>query len=314
MSQLNWVNKYKVDNFHDIIGNDDKISLIKKLLDNKSLPHLIFYGKICTFKSTTVTSIVNYIYGKPTSMNMLKLTASDDRGINSVREEIKCFAEKINILDNVLQLIVLDDIDSMTYDAQSALRRIIEIYSNNVRFCLLCNNKCKIIHAIKARCLMIKFKLPSTESIHNILNNILIKEKKEKYKKILNDIIFISDNDLRRSINNLQLCTYNSSISSKFCYNLNGYPSINTMKKIFDIIEEDNMYTAYVKIKNIIIENNINLSNLISSLLTYIITYNEKYIKPSIIKDIGKLEKLLLDLITNDYIYISYLITIFKNN
>lgn len=207
--------------------------MIKHLLNNNSLPHLFFYGMTGTFKTTTITSIVNYIYGKSNSTHVLKLTASDGRGINSVRDEIKCFAEKTIILNNDLQLIILDDIGSMTYDAQSALRRIIEIYSSNVRFCLLCNNKCKLIQAIKSRCLMIKFKLPTNHEIKQVLTYILITENKIEYSNIIDDIVYISSNALRKAINTLQVVTYHHNITSELCYYLTGFSSIQNIALIY---------------------------------------------------------------------------------
>ena len=98
-----------------------------------------------------------YLYGKNKVFMVMRLDASDDRGINSVREEIKGFAEKMTISNKGVKLIILDEADSMTFDAQFALRRIIEKYSDNTRFCLICNYENKIIKPIKSRCVDIRF-------------------------------------------------------------------------------------------------------------------------------------------------------------
>jgi replication factor C subunit 3/5 len=131
------------------------IETIKKLLINCSLPHLLFNGLSGTGKTSTILALAKELYGNNIRLMVMKLDASDDRGINSVREDIKGFAEKTNMFQKGVKLIILDEADSMTFDAQFALRRIIEKYSKTVRFCLICNYENKIIPAIKIK--MCKF-------------------------------------------------------------------------------------------------------------------------------------------------------------
>ena len=144
------------------------------MIKSGSFPHLIFYGISGTGKTSTILSICRELYGKNKTLMVMKLDASDDRGINSVRDEIKGFAEKMTINNKGIKLIILDEADSMTFDAQFALRRIIEKYSNSTRFCLICNYDNKIIPAIKSRCANFKF---------NPINEIFIKKKLLIYQK-----------------------------------------------------------------------------------------------------------------------------------
>ena len=121
-------------------------------------------------------SIANKLYGKNKTFMMMKLDASDDRGISTVREEIKGFAEKITPFNIGIKLIILDEADSMTYDAQFALRRIIEKYSDTTRFCLICNYENKIIPPIKARCVNFRFYPINNKIISSRLKYIAKKE------------------------------------------------------------------------------------------------------------------------------------------
>ena len=134
---LPWVEKYRPSNMNEIISHTQNIETIKKLLSGNSLPHLLFYGSSGTGKTSTIMALAKKIYGKNMRLMVMKLDASDDRGINSVRDDIKGFAEKTNMFQKGVKLIILDEADSMTFDAQFALRRIIEKYSTTLRFCLI---------------------------------------------------------------------------------------------------------------------------------------------------------------------------------
>ena len=157
MDTLPWVEKYRPTNINEIISHHQNITTIKKLLFGEALPHLLFYGSPGTGKTSTILALAKEIYGNNIRLMVMKLDASDDRGINSVREDIKGFAEKSNMFQKGVKLIILDEADSMTFDAQFALRRIIEKYSKSVRFCLICNYENKIIPAIKSRCANFRF-------------------------------------------------------------------------------------------------------------------------------------------------------------
>jgi replication factor C subunit 3/5 len=173
---LPWVEKYRPIYMNDIISHDQNIETIKKLLIGGSLPHLLFYGLPGTGKTSTIMALAREIYGNNIRLMVMKLDASDDRGINSVREEIKGFAEKSNMFHKGVRLIILDEADAMTFDAQFALRRIIEKYSSTIRFCLICNYENKIIPAIRSRCANFRFSNIKDEHIIIKLKNIIFKE------------------------------------------------------------------------------------------------------------------------------------------
>ena len=234
MTQL-WIEKYRPLSFDDIIGQEDNINILSSLIQNNSLPHLLLYGKPGTGKTSTIMSLVNKLYGDSKTFMLLTLDASDDRGINSVREEIKGFAEKKTLNDKGIKLIILDEADSMTFDAQFALRRIIEKYSDNTRFCLICNYNNKIIPALRVRCLNLKFNSINENSMKSKLN-FIIKEEKVKIKPdALNVIINYSNGDFRKVINFLQnVSLQNKIITKSICMENIGLPSNTVLNKFFN--------------------------------------------------------------------------------
>jgi replication factor C subunit 3/5 len=185
---LPWVEKYRPKSIDDIISHDQNIKTIKQLLLNNALPHLLFHGSPGTGKTSTINTIAHEIYGDNIKFMIMKLDASDDRGINSVREDIKGFAEKSNMFYTGVKLIILDEADAMTFDAQFALRRIIEKYSESIRFCLICNYDNKLIPAIKSRCANFRFNNISSKHISLKIENIIKLENLNYDQNIIDTI------------------------------------------------------------------------------------------------------------------------------
>jgi replication factor C subunit 2/4 len=192
-----WIEKYKPLSFEDF----EDYSIKTFNIDNFN--NMILYGNSGTGK----TSFLN-VLKKKVNINkkyILTLNASDERGIQTVREKIKNFSKQVF---SGKKLIILDEADNLTYDAQSALRRIIEIYSKNTRFCFICNYISKIIEPIKSRCNLFHFKKYSKPFIYKQLSGIIQKEDiSEKYSSIIDDIIRMSDSDIRKSIIYLEIFT-----------------------------------------------------------------------------------------------------------
>jgi replication factor C subunit 3/5 len=323
MNNSIWIEKYRPTCLNDIIGQDNNIELLRNLIKNNSLPHLLFYGNSGVGKTSTINSIVNTLYGKNKSFMVMKLDASDDRGINSVRDEIKGFAEKQTIFNKGIKLIILDEADSMTFDAQFALRRIIEKYSDNTRFCLICNYDNKIIKPIKSRCVNIRFYPIKNNIIVNKLEIICKKENIKYSKKAIETIANIVDGDMRKSINILQsIHSLGSKIKSLTCYNTLGIPKqkiisnflnllLNNDILLIDVIKyaEDKFINEGIYItellKILFDELLNNMSNIIE------IKGQDKYME--YITEMAKLEKMCVISTFSDN-YIIGLVSIFKKN
>jgi DNA polymerase III delta prime subunit len=277
-----WIEKYRPNNFDNIIGQEKNIELIKNLIKNKSFPHLLFHGKSGVGKTSTINAIVNEIYGSNKNFMVMKLDASDDRGINTVREEIKGFAEKMTLFCNGVKLIILDEVDSMTYDAQFALRRIIEKYSDTTRFCLVCNYENKIIQPIKSRCVDIRFYPIDDNIIIDRLKYICDNENIEYDIKGIETIISISNGDMRKAINILQsLSSIGIKITSKNCYESNGIPSDKVIKKLIKyLLDRKKLFNkVYDYVKENILNEGISLSLLLRTFIIYFISMKEDIIK-----------------------------------
>jgi len=306
MNYLPWIEKYRPNNINEIISHDQNILTIKKLLSSKSLPHLLFYGAPGTGKTSTIMAIAKEIYGNNMKLMVMKLDASDDRGINSVRDDIKGFAEKSNMFHKGVRLIILDEADAMTFDAQFALRKIIEKYSSTIRFTLICNYENKIIPAIKSRCANFRFNNIDINSINNKLIYICNNE---------NINYNLSNGDLRKAINLLQsIYTQNIEITKELCYDISGIPDHYIINNILNILynNENDFDTTYKIINNLITVEGYSLYTLLKEILLIIIK-NDILLNKSIkyIYDMAILEEMITKSTFFD-IYISYFVAIFK--
>ena len=164
---LPWVEKYRPKDIDNIISHKHIIKTIKSMINNNNIPHLLLFQiSAGTGKTSTALVISKYIFSDASNSNILVLNASDDRNISTVRNEIKSFASSNAIFYTFgIKVIILDEADAMTSQAQMALRRIIEIYSTNIRFIIICNNIDNILQAIQSRCS--KFRILSLILIHS---------------------------------------------------------------------------------------------------------------------------------------------------
>jgi replication factor C subunit 3/5 len=314
---LPWVEKYRPKNINQIISNNENIKILTSMITNGSLPHLIFHGTSGTGKTSLINALAKELYGNNMNLMVMKLDASDDRGINSVREEIKGFAEKKNMFYKGVKLIILDEADSMTFDAQFALRRIIEKYSENTRFCLICNYENKIIPAIRARCANFRFNCISISDIVITLEKICINEKLNYTNESLNIIATLSNGDLRKSINLLQsISMKTNNITEDMAYESAGLPSIDDIKIIFKNLSDGsiNLLDSYTEINNIIKYNGYSLAIILKEINYKIITnislFNIKNLA-QIFSDLSDLEN-KVSKSTFDDIYVLPFISIFK--
>lgn len=197
-----WIEKFRPSTLDDIIDEGNKTVILKGLIEKGELPHLLFYGPPGTGKTSLILALARQVYGDNfRNRFVLELNASDDRGIDTIRKTIPEF---VKAATNKPKLIILDEADALTGDAQGALRRVIEQYSKQCRFCLICNNIYKIIGGLKSRCVVIRFgRLPS-ENIKERLAKIIELEN-IKISEGTIDFIIKNCGDFRQVLNILQL-------------------------------------------------------------------------------------------------------------
>jgi len=267
-AKLPFVEKYRPLTLEQIISQDDIIQTLKKFLDKNSLTHLLFYGTAGTGKTTCAKGIANFLYGPHKTGNILELNASDERGIDIVKEQIKSFCQTLNSFSNFsinnneknsnfFKLVVLDEADMMTTDAQSALRRIMEKYTNNVRFILICNQIHKIHPAVQSRCMRFRFRPIQNEKCLNRLKEIC-KEEKIKYDNelTLKTVIQLGNRDMRKMLNLLEATLMSSQrdnyITINDVYTTAGLPSLQEFNQLLTTINDkkENIGNIYNEVNN----------------------------------------------------------------
>lgn len=210
-----WVEKYRPKTLDEVTAQDHAVTVLKKTLQSANLSHMLFYGPPGTGKTSTILALTKELFGPElTKTRVLELNASDERGISIVREKIKNFA-RLTVskpskkdLENYpcppYKIIILDEADSMTADAQSALRRTMETYSNVTRFCLICNYVTRIIDPLASRCAKFRFKPLDTSNALERLQYVAEQEDVKYEEGTLGRILTISAGDLRKAITLLQ--------------------------------------------------------------------------------------------------------------
>jgi len=237
----------------------------------------LFYGPPGTGKTSTILAVARRIYGAEYRKQILELNASDDRGIDVVREQIKQFAETRTLFAKGFKLIILDEADMMTQQAQAALRRVIEQYTKNVRFCIICNYVNKIAPAIQSRCTRFRFSpLPIVEvekRLVRVVENENVKLTDDGKKALLK----LSKGDMRRALNVLQAChaAYDTTGETEV-YNCTGNPHPSDIETIVNSMLSDEFTTAYQMITAMKTEKGLALQDLLTGAYEYVETIEFK--------------------------------------
>ena len=206
---LPWVEKYRPRNVDEVSHQTEVTDTLRNSLEQKNLPHLIFYGPPGTGKTSTILACARQLFGADYKSRVMELNASDERGIAVVRTKIKGFAQVAVTSSGPngpppYKLIVLDEADSMTQDAQSALRRTMETYSRVTRFCIICNYITRLIPPIASRCAKFRFKALPADAMSGRLRHIASAEGVDIPDDALTELMAQSEGDMRRAIQMLQ--------------------------------------------------------------------------------------------------------------
>ncbi|ADL58286.1 replication factor C small subunit [Methanothermobacter sp. KEPCO-1] len=198
-----WVEKYRPQKLDDIVGQEHIIPRLKRYVEERSMPNLMFTGPAGVGKTTTALALAREILGEYWRQNFLELNASDARGIDTVRTSIKNFC-RLKPVGAPFRIIFLDEVDNMTKDAQHALRREMEMYTKTSSFILSCNYSSKIIDPIQSRCAIFRFLPLKGRHIISRLEYIAEQEGLEYEPQALDTVVYFAEGDLRKAINILQ--------------------------------------------------------------------------------------------------------------
>lgn len=198
-----WVEKYRPQTLDDVVGQKHIIDRLKKYVDSESMPNLMFTGPAGVGKTTSALALVKSVLGENWRANFLELNASDARGIETVRTNIKNFC-RLKPVGAPFRIIFLDEVDNMTKDAQHALRREMEMYTKTASFILSCNYSSKIIDPIQSRCAIFRFAPIKSEEIVDRLKYIAQSEGFDYEDYSIETIVKFAEGDMRKSVNMLQ--------------------------------------------------------------------------------------------------------------
>lgn len=323
---LPWVEKYRPVKIDDIISHTKIIELIKNFISNKSLPNLLFHGPPGCGKTSMIMACANEIYGNDIGIMTLRLNASDDRGIEKIRTDIKQFvmADTYSYTKKfgkeMYKLVILDETDSMTLDAQEMLKQLIDILDSKTKFCLICNYLDKINILLQSRCTNFRFSPLKRDDMKKKIIKIATEQNVLIEPNAIDSILNISNGDMRIAINTLQqVSSKKSLIKSNDIYKIASSCTTKILKILKDELININMeifnfQTKLDLLNEIIDKNNISIPFLLDGIKNLIMVSefnNNKKIK--IIKSLSKLE-IYNSRSINQKLIIMSLISIFIEN
>ncbi|KAI3528781.1 replication factor C [Colletotrichum lupini] len=307
---LPWVEKYRPVSLNDVSGHQDILATINKFVDSNRLPHLLLYGPPGTGKTSTILALARRIYGTENMRQMvLELNASDDRGIDVVREQIKTFASTKQIFTlgpsaksgsggsmASYKLIILDEADAMTNTAQMALRRIMEKYTVNTRFCIIANYSHKLSPALLSRCTRFRFSPLKERDIRVLVDKVIEEEHVKIIPNATEALVKLSKGDMRRALNVLQACHASSTplqpkdapkvaeadivretISTDTIYNCIAAPQPDAVQEILDVLlSTTDVTSCLTTINTLKVSRGLALADIITALAEQLTTLEVK--------------------------------------
>ncbi|AGO12164.1 AaceriAEL196Wp [[Ashbya] aceris (nom. inval.)] len=280
-NNLPWIEKYRPDSLDDVYGQRDVVETVRKFVQEGRLPHLLFYGPPGTGKTSTICALAKEIYGKNYRNMVLELNASDDRGIDVVRNQIKEFASTRQIFSKGFKLIILDEADAMTSAAQNALRRIIEKYTKNTRFCILANYAHKLTPALLSRCTRFRFQPLPESAIERRVLAIMAHEHLQLTEDARKALLRLAAGDMRRALNVLQAAKATlddpaQPVSEDVIYDCVGAPHPRDIETVVDSILRDDWATALDTVRRVRVARGLALVDMIHGAVDLLASYDLK--------------------------------------
>ncbi len=260
LAELLWAEKYRPRTLSEMVNQKEIVERLKKFVEEKNMPHLLFAGPPGTGKTTAAHCLAHDLFGENYRQYMLELNASDERGIDVIRSKVKEFARTRVAANIPFKIVLLDEADNMTADAQQALRRLMEMYTATTRFILIANYPSKIIEPIQSRCAVFRFTPLPKEELIGRLKWICEKEKVEYEEDALEAIYDVSEGDMRRAINVLQAAAALGKVTVESVYKVVGLAHPREIRQMLQLALAGNFNDARDKMRELMI--NYGLSGL----------------------------------------------------
>ena len=262
-----WTEKYRPKKFDEVVGQEEILKRVKSLVNSQNIPHLLFAGPAGTGKSTLALIVVKELFGEAWRDNYLELNASDERGIDVVRQKVKDFARTKALGNAPFKVIFLDEADALTREAQQALRRTMENYTSTCRFILSCNYSSKILDPIQARCVIFRFQLLEKKDIKRRVDIISDREGLNISADAFAALYEASEGDCRRVINLLQATSSISPNITPYLINTivsNAKPS--DIKVVLDYALSGDFHSSKEKLLDIMLKESISGNDVIKAI------------------------------------------------
>jgi len=264
MDNLIWAEKYRPLKLNEVINQSHVTERIKAFVKEKNVPHLFFAGSAGTGKTTMALALAHELYGKNWHQNVLSLNASDERGIDIIRGKVKDFARTKPLGDVNFRIVLLDEADALTQEAQQALRRTMESFTSVSRFILIGNFSSKIIEPIQSRCVVFRFKTLNETDIKKFIARIVNGEKLKITDEAIDAIIYLSEGDLRKVANLLQAsAVLSEKISEDVVYDVASQAKPDDVKNMLEAALKGKFEEARKMLQNMLLRQGLAGSDVI---------------------------------------------------
>jgi len=307
-SGIPFVERYRPKCFDDIVFDPLNKKILQNIIDTSYFPNLLFYGPPGVGKTTSIINLINAYQEKVGIKNkdlIIHLNASDERGIDIIRNQISFFVNSKPLFHGGMKFVILDEVDYMTKNAQQALRYLLQNYSNTARFCLICNYISKIDEGLQNEFLRLRFNQLPSEDINSFLKNIAKSEKLNINEKSIECIQQLYKSDIRSMINFMQSNQYNFKLNDdNFNNNLNfNIIDNNIWELLTNKLKKDKLEDLNSYVNSVSIKYNIDKKNIIKDYLNYIIRNKSSLITPQFLNFV---ENLMHSQESNNQTFVNY--------